>query len=555
MGHRGKNSSPVRLWAVLILLFHGAVAPADTGGFTERLESRFELFRSSGRLEAGGESVVEPRLVMALYERAGFRPLWTDGGTAAVLMEWIERSRREGLNPLDYHRAALSRADLDAVDRELLLSDALATLALHFSAGKADPARLFKAWNYRPQLGCTLTVDALLSAIRSGGIGDLLTRLLPEGIYPALRAVLARYREIEERGGWPTIPPGPSLRPGMRDPRVVLLRRRLAIAGDWEGDAGTEPEAFDPALVEAVRRFQRRHLLVDDGVVGRRTLAALNVPVSHRIQQLRVNLERLRWLYHSLPEEFLGVDLAGFQLHLRKGQRSLWSSPIQVGKPYWQTPVFRDLVTYIDINPTWTVPRSILRRELVPRLLEDPLGFLARHDMELLLPDGRRVDPATVDWTAVTPRNFPFILRQRPGPRNALGRIKFMFPNPYHVYLHDTPSKALFRRPRRAFSHGCIRVARPLELAEILLAPNGPQWNRARIQALIDSDRTRTVVLKRPMPILIVYLTAMPDVETPEFVQFRPDLYRRDPRVLRALDRTPREKGPALGIVNRAGPC
>ncbi len=550
MACRGKNSSLVRLWTVLILLFHGAVAPAETGGFAERLESRFELFRGSGRLQAGGEALVEPRLVMALYERAGFRPLWIGGGTTASLMEWIGRSRREGLNPADYHHAALSRTDLDAVDRELLLTDALATLALHFSAGKADPARLFKVWNYRPHLADTLTVDTLLSAIRSGGIDALLTRLLPEGVYPALRAALARYREIEERGGWPTVPPGPSLRPGMRDPRVALLRRRLAIAGDWEGDAGTAAEVFDPALAEAVRRFQRRHLLEDDGIVGRRTLAALNVPVSRRIQQLRVNLERLRWLYHSLPEEFLGVDLAGFQLHLRKGGRSLWSSPIQVGKPYWQTPVFRDLVTYIDINPTWTVPRSILRRELAPRLLEDPLGFLARRDMELLLPDGRVVDPATVDWAAITPRNFPFILRQRPGPNNALGRIKFMFPNPYHVYLHDTPSKALFRRPRRAFSHGCIRVARPLELAEILLAPNGPQWNGARIQALIDSGRTRTVVLKRPMPILIVYLTAAPDSQNTGGVQFRPDLYRRDPRVLRALEQVPREKAPGLLSVD-----
>ncbi len=550
MACREKNSSLVRPWAVLILLLRAAMALAEADGFAEGLESRFELFRGSGRLEAGGETLVEPRLVMALYERAGFRPLWTEGDAVAVLMRWIERSRREGLNPADYHRDALSRADPDAVDRELLLTDALATLALHFSAGKADPAKLFRAWNHRPRLADTLTLDTLLSAIRSGGIGDLLTRLLPEGIYPALRAALARYREIEEHGGWPTIPPGPSLWPGMRDPRVALLRRRLAITGDWEGDPGTEPEAFDPALVEAVRRFQRRHLLADDGVVGRRTLAALNVPVSHRIQQLRVNLERLRWLYHSLPEEFLGVDLAGFQLHLRKGGRSLWSSPIQVGKPYWQTPVFRDLVTYIDINPTWTVPRSILRRELLPRLLEDPPGFLARHDMELLLPDGRRVDPATVDWTAVTPRNFPFILRQRPGPRNALGRIKFMFPNPFHVYLHDTPSKALFRRPRRAFSHGCIRVAEPLELAEILLAPNGPQWTRARVQALIDSGRTRTVVLQRPMPILIVYLTAAKDLQDSGGVQFRPDLYRRDPRVLRALDRTPGEKAPALGIVH-----
>ncbi|HHB13529.1 MAG TPA: hypothetical protein ENK62_10050 [Chromatiales bacterium] len=169
-----------------------------------------------------------------------------------------------------------------------------------------------------------------------------------------------------------------------------------------------------------------------------------------------------------------------------------------------------------------------------------------------MTPGGRPVDPETVDWSEITPRNFPFVLRQRPGPDNALGRIKFMFPNKYHVYLHDTPSKQLFSRTRRAFSHGCIRVEKPLELAELLLAPNGPQWTRAYIRQLIDEGRTRRVTLKRPMPILILYLTAVPDLAgDPDRIQFRPDFYERDAKVLHALEAPPQQKGPKLLSLRR----
>ncbi|HEB77168.1 MAG TPA: hypothetical protein ENI90_01390 [Methylothermaceae bacterium] len=545
-----ERSRRLRLLLVWLGILQLGAALAAEKSFRERIEDRFELYRSSGQLRAAGDAIVEKRLVLKLYESNGLLPLWRDKANVAAVMSWIDRSYREGLDPADYHRDALTRPDLNEVDRELLLTDALVTLAIHLASGKVDPARLFRTWNYTPALADSLTAATLLAAIQHGAVATYLEGKLPEGIYRDLRAALARYREIRQNGGWPVIPAGTSLVLGARNPRVALLRRRLRASGDLTEQNPADPELFDLPLEQAVRRFQARHLLETDGVVGPRTLAALNVTVERRIAQIRVNLERLRWLYHSLPAEYVGVDLAGFELHVWKGRSLVLSSPIQVGRPFWQTPVFRDVITYIEINPTWTVPRRIARRELVPRLLKDPPGFLAKHNMELLTLDGRVVDPAAVDWTSIDAGNFPFVLRQRPGPNNALGWIKFMFPNPYHVYLHDTPSKALFRRPRRAFSHGCIRVAKPLELAEILLAPNGPAWTRERIQALIDSGRTRTIVLKRPMPILIIYLTAAPDLQAPQIVEFRPDLYHRDAKVLRALNSAPREKAPHLQIVN-----
>ena len=529
--------------------------------FSDALGERLELIAATGRCQAAGEALVEPELVAKLYEAAGYRRIWTEQASVAALRTWITRAWEEGLDPGDYHQAALNalgQGPLDTVsqevDLELLRTDAFVTLALHLRTGKADPSRLFAQWNYEPDLSDAPTTDEVLQRIRAGAVDAFLAEQLPQGsIYPRLRTALARLRNIRAAGGWEPIPKGPTLHPGDRDARVAKLRRRLEVTEELDEEHGLgDPEFFDAALERAVRDFQRRHVLDADGVVGPATLAALNVPVERRIAQVRVNLERLRWVYHDLPQEFLGVDLAGFDLHLWKDHGPAWSSAVQVGKPFHQTPVFRDVITYVDINPTWTVPVSITRRELAPRLLEDPVGYLRRKNMELLTPGGRPVDPETVDWSEITPRNFPFVLRQRPGPENALGRIKFMFPNKYHVYLHDTPSKQLFSRTRRAFSHGCIRVEKPLELAELLLAPNGPQWTRAYIRQLIDEGRTRRVTLKRPMPILILYLTAVPDLAgDPDRIQFRPDFYERDAKVLHALEAPPQQKGPKLLSLRR----
>ncbi|RME35209.1 MAG: murein L,D-transpeptidase [Gammaproteobacteria bacterium] len=539
----------VSLCTVLVMAAATLAAPsaaaADLAGLLrERLEQ-------PAPLQAHDEPIIEHTLLRHLYRRNDYRPLWTGTRGITALRQWIDRSMEEGLNPDDYHRAAL-RVLLDggpvegpdAVDLELLLSDAMLLLGVHLGTGKVDAARLFREWNYLPDADRAPTSTEVLESLRAGRIGELLAARVPDGpIYRTLRAALARYRAIRDRGGWPLLPAGPALHPGDCSPRVALLRERLARESGDASLEGGDAACFDAVLEQAVRHFQRLHLLEEDGVVGRKTLAELNVPVHERIDQLRVNLERIRWLHHGLPEDFYAADLAGFRLYHRQG----WSSPIVVGKAYHQTPAFHDLIEIVEINPTWTVPRSITVREILPELLRDPPGYLRRKDMELLTMRGEPVDPATVDWSALGPLNFPYVLRQRPGPDNALGRIKFLFPNPYSVYLHDTPARELFRHPRRAFSHGCIRVAKAVELGERLLRGNGPQWTAAYIRELIDAGETVRVRLAQPVPILIVYLTAMPDlIGGTDAIQFREDIYRRDPRVLAELDAPPRERGAAL---------
>jgi len=504
-----------------------------------------------GTLQAAGEPIIEHSLLRHLYRRNGYHPLWDNPVSRKALMHWIEHSAAEGLEPADYHRDALRRIagtapslPQEQVERELLLTDAMLLLGIHLSTGKVDASRLFREWNYIFDARKVPDSGQVLAALSAGKLGELFAARVPAGrIYRQLRRALARYRSMREQGGWPRVPPGPTLHPGDRSPRVAVLRERLLAELGDETLGSAQPERFDPHLEEAVKTFQRLHLLETDGLVGPLTLAELNVPLERRIDQIRINLERVRWLYHGLPEDFYAVDLAGFVLY--HGRE--WSSPIQVGRAYHQTPVFHDLIELVEINPTWTVPRSITIREILPRLLADPLGYLRRREMDLLTPEGRLVDPATVDWSALGPRNFPYVLRQRPGPHNALGRIKFLFPNKYAVYLHDTPARELFHRPRRAFSHGCIRVAKPLELGVRLLRPNGPEWTRQHLEELIEAGSTVRVKLRRPVPILIVYLTAMPDFRgTTEAIQFREDLYRRDPPVLEGLAAPPRERGAEL---------
>ncbi len=543
--------SIVCLFELLFVL--SVPAWAQTSPLTSRMGARLEMAATTYQLDVAGTSIHELDLVLALYERAAFQPLWTNPENIHALMRWIDRAWEEGLNPADYHYFSLTRmteiqspTPEQQIERDLLLTDALVQLVLHLRTGKVDPKQLFKEWNYEPDWTRFPSVNELLAVLEEVRLDDLLAGQLPNSlIYAGLREALEHYRKIQNQGGWDGISPGATMHPGDQGERVVQLRQRLRISGDLEVAQERTPDDFyDPNLEEAVRRFQQRHLLEVDGVVGRRTLAALNVPVEQKIQKIRLNMERLRWLNHGIPNEYLAVDLAGFYVFHWIGRENAWSSPVQVGEPYHQTPIFKDTITYIDINPTWTVPVSIIRKELAPKLLQNPLEYLEKHDMELLSPGGQPVDPRSVDWDTLSAKKFPYVLRQRPGPNNALGRIKFMFPNKYHVYLHDTPSKYLFTKTRRAFSHGCIRVGKPLELAERLLARNRENWDRTRLEAVIATKRTKTVILDHPMPILIMYLTAMPDLrERKNLLQFRPDIYRRDGKVLKALDGPVVKKG------------
>jgi murein L,D-transpeptidase YcbB/YkuD len=296
--------------------------------------------------------------------------------------------------------------------------------------------------------------------------------------------------------------------------------------------ASMTSESFDVDVEGAVKAFQRRHGLTDDGIVGRNTVAAMNVPVQGRIDQIKVNLERGRWILRELGDSFVLVNIAGFQVYVVENRETIWTSRVVVGTTFHKTPLFRADMKYLVMNPTWTLPPGILANETLPRLKSDP-NYLPDHHMSLLDRSGNRIDPSTVDFNQYSARNFPYVVRQEPGPWNALGQVKFIFPNDHFVFLHDTPSRNLFGREVRTFSHGCIRVENPLDLAEVLLRDQ-PAWSRSAIDDQITSEDLKTVYLDEPLTTLLLYWTAW--VDPAGQLTFYPDVYERDAAILAGLE-------------------
>lgn len=294
--------------------------------------------------------------------------------------------------------------------------------------------------------------------------------------------------------------------------------------------APIDPEAvFDEHLVEAVKKFQREQYLDVDGAIGPATRAALNVSVQSRIDQIRVNLDRARWLLHNIPPEMLLVDVAGFKITYFKAHQPIWKSRVQVGMSYRTSPIFRSEVNYITLNPTWTIPPTILRNDVLPKLRKDP-GYLKNNKIRALDSSGQELDPSTIDWY----KPGGVTLRQDAGPHSALGKAVIRFPNAYAVYLHDTPHQKLFNKSQRAFSSGCIRVERALELVDLLLAET-PGWDKAALDAALETGKTRNVTLAKRVPILMAYWTV--DAVSETQIAFKPDIYARDAKVLAALNR------------------
>jgi len=349
--------------------------------------------------------------------------------------------------------------------------------------------------------------------------------------YNWLRQALVTYRGIMAGGGWPTVPDGEVLKLGSSGPRVAALRERLTITGDLTAPGPADPAVFDEGLDAGVKHFQERHGIDPDGKVGPSSIEELNVPVEARINQIRATLERVRWVFRDIPGDYLIVDIAGFHAFLVEEGEPIWSTRVQVGKPYHATPVFKDTMRYLDFNPTWTIPPGILRNETLPRIRKDP-DYLSRNNMSVVTNAGKIVDPSTIDWAATATKGFPYMIRQEPGPHNALGRVKFMFPNKYMVYLHDTPSKGLFARTERAFSHGCIRTENPFDLATLLLDDQG--WDRARVDQVVASKKNTRVNLDEPITVMLLYWTAQSDAEGTVF--FRRDVYDRDAPIIKGLD-------------------
>jgi murein L,D-transpeptidase YcbB/YkuD len=418
------------------------------------------------------------------------------------------------------------------VDLDVELTYTYLSLATHLATGRLQPEKLRVEWYTKPRnVDLDARLGQALAADSSGEIVKLLRGLTPPyPDYQRLRTALADYRAIAARGGWAPVPAGPVLKTGSRGARVAALRARLAASGDLQpapapapstGNAPTAAPApvadiFDATVASAVSRFQRRHGLKVTGRVDEDTLAELNEPVQNRIRQLQANMERWRWLPASLGDRYILVNVPEFRLDVVEAGKPVYSMRVVVGKDQSRTPAFSDKMTFIELNPTWTLPDSITQKEILPKLASDP-GYLARHDMEVV-------------------STSPYRLRQRAGKDNPLGQIKFMFPNEFDIYLHDTPADHLFDRAERDFSHGCIRLEKPIELAALLLKDD-PKWTQEAIQTAIASGEHETITLPRPLPVHILYWTAW--AEPDGMVAFRKDIYGHDDQLEQALAKEP----------------
>ena len=541
-----RHGATVYLIAGLLVcsLFVSGALSAATGN--QLLQQRMSQLAERGSLELEGEVISSKQFLPEFYRQRGNQLAWpAHMDNARALSERILSSYKEGLIPADYHAVEIQKLlaessgkrfpEAQQVDLDIMLSEALARYVYHLRFGKVNPQRLDADWNMQRSLKGQDPVVELQAVIDSADLAaqlDASTTQLP--LYKQFQQALASYEAIRSAGGWPVIPAGQTIKPGMQDARVSLLRKRLHITGDLPAAAAAENGSFeyDATVEEAVRHFQLRHGLDADGVVGKGTLAAMNVPVDVRIDQIRVNLDRARWVSQDIPETFVIVDIAGFNARLFRNGEVIWDEPAQVGKPYRKTPVFREDMTYLELNPTWTIPPTILKKDILPKMKKDP-SYLQKKNMQVLTRDGKVVDPNSIDWSSVSGNGFPYMIRQTPGPHNALGRVKFMFPNSHMVYLHDTPSKALFNRSSRAFSSGCIRVRNPFRLAELLLQDEDG-WDRARIDTAVDSLKQQRVSLSEPVPVLLLYWTV--NIDADGTVYFKEDIYERDAKVLAGLD-------------------
>jgi len=546
--------------AMVLVSLSGPAAQSLSDQADELLRSRIEAAGTPPRITVGQELIYASAALPLFYERRGYHLAWSgEQGPlprADTLMATIKQADMEGLRPHDYHLAKIQGmiektrpsedgkrpGDLNQlVDLDLLLTDAFLIYGSHLLIGRINPESIDPEWvANRRQADMA---EILQRAVETGQIAESLRNLLPpQPGYGRLKQALANYRTIDGQGGWPEVPDGPKMQKGDRGQRVAALRDRLSASGDIVPEPGDTAELFNDGLEEAVRRFQRRHGLQDDGVVGPASLAALNVTAEERARQIEINLERWRWLPQDLGDTYLLLNIANFELDVVNQTRPVMSMRAIVGKHYRRTPVFSDKITYLVLNPYWHVPPKLAVQDILPQARKDA-NYLVDQKIRVYQGwggDSKEIDPKDIDWSKVTARNFPYRFRQDPGPKNALGRVKFMFPNKFDVYLHDTPSPELFGKTERTFSSGCIRIEKPIDLAEYLLRDD-PKWGREEILAAIARGVEQTVQLPHPVPIHLLYWTAWADEDGS--VYSRNDIYGRD----RLLDQALQEKPPFVG--------
>jgi murein L,D-transpeptidase YcbB/YkuD len=521
------------------------------------IKARLDADPAQSPLTCQGERICGIEMLPGTYGKKEHRPLWIDASLqltkAKALAESIRRAREDGLTPQDYHLKTIVNlindireqsftagpASVSAelwTDLDLILTDAFLLYASHLAAGRVNPETLHTDWKINQ--GTVDLVALLDGAATTGDIDVALESVRPaHNGYMILRGALARLRGLAAAGGWPMLAPVITLRPGERNSAVGDLRRRLALSGDLDlRNAIADPHFFDASLAAVVKQFQYRNGLETDGIVGRDTYDRLNIPVEERIRQVVLNLERWRWLPRDLGVRYIIVNTADFKLAAVASGQVVLQMRVVVGRPARRSPVFSARMTHMVINPYWNVPTTIAVEDILPEIQKDN-AYLTKRGFRVFTNwtvDAPEVDPTTVDWQAYHANRFPFKIRQDPGPDNELGRIKFMFPNPFAVYLHDTPNRTLFKQAQRDFSSGCIRVEAPVALATFVTAED-KRWTADAILERINTGVTQTVRLKHAIPVHLLYMTAWAD-ETGA-VHYRSDIYGRDRELDLALNR------------------
>ncbi|MCI0626250.1 MAG: L,D-transpeptidase family protein [Acidobacteria bacterium] len=536
-------------WLLLLLVFFIHEAGCNRSSkveFQERLRGIVGT-KTLPQFVLRGEAETAPwKETQVFYRQREFQPAWIQIGwfgarrlrsEGAALLECLRDAWREGLDPAEYPVDELeqqfekaSRSTTPATELAWLdarLSYTFFEYAAHLYRGRVSPKRISPAWQVasRNRELAALLEDALARKNICGGLAKL-TPTLPE--YAALRQALGVYHRIAQEGGWPLVPDAHSLKKGDQGDAVNLLRNSLERQGDLTSRLSDKNSMFDESLASAVRAFEARNGLPVDGVADPEMLSVLNRPVETVIRQIELNLERMRWLPEELGRRHVRVNIPDYRLQLIEESRTVLEMRVVVGKKENPTPVFSDQMTHVAFNPFWNIPESIAVKETVPLLLKDD-DHAAKHGIQVVMKGNEEeiVDPSEIGWKKATQeaKTFPYLLRQRPGPGNALGEVKFMFPNQFNVYLHDTPTRHLFNQTERDYSHGCVRVEHPAELAEYLLKEK-PGWNADRIKSAMQSGEQVSVTLANPLPVHIVYWSVW--IGEDGELQRRPDIYELD---------------------------
>jgi murein L,D-transpeptidase YcbB/YkuD len=522
-----------------------------SSGFGEISESikKFIEGKAEGlSYEVDNENLLCGKELQLFYVNRFYDPAWfirnSFSNNGFDLLNYIRQVGQQGLQPNDYHlylieeyfKKVLSSAATDTTDLmklDVLLTDAFLLLGSHLYYGKVDPEKEGVNWKMQrkdPELRLDLKLE---EALMENEVDHELNMLAPGyRSYWMMKEELAFFLKLDEQL-WPVIQSDKAVKPGDSSQIIPKIRERLIKLRYKLSDSVSI--VIDDELEEQLKMFQDDWGLNADGVVGKTTLEYLNCLPLKLMGQLKVNMERFRWLPSQVTEKHIIVNIANFKLDLIAGTDTLISMRAVVGKETRKTPVFNESMTYIVFSPTWTVPNTILQEDVIPELLKGP-GYLIKKNMKLLRNDGTELAYSDVDWSTISTSNFPYMVRQDPGPGNSLGRVKFMFPNDYNVYIHDTPSKSFFAHDARAVSSGCIRVEDPFDLAVLLLS-DLPGWSPDSIRTAMQQAKEQTVLLKVPVDVMVIYLTAWTDGK--DRIQFRNDVYQNDEKVLVALNQKP----------------